>query len=91
MQEQIQHSEQREVVAVVQQELTADFVAATLAAHGIDAIGVECFGFPSVDFAQGIRVTVAVDQAEAARAVLRALGGVDPDEVDEAAEAAGLD
>jgi hypothetical protein len=78
----VQRAEQREVVAVLQSQVSADFVATTLAAHGVTAISVHCFGYPSVDFVQGVRVTVAVGEAEAARSVLRALGGRDPDEVE---------
>ena len=66
----------------MQSEVTAEFIATTLAAHGVSALAVECFGYPSVDFAQGVRVTVAVDEAEAAREVLRVLGGRDPDDLD---------
>jgi hypothetical protein len=80
--EHVQRSAQREVVAVMDSEVTAEFIAATLAAHGVSALAVECFGYPSVDFAQGVRVTVAVDQAAEAREVLRALGGRDPEELD---------
>lgn len=71
-------------------QVTADFVATTLAAHGVNAVSVQCFGYPSVDFAQGVTVTVAIEQAGAAREVLRALGGIDPDDLDEQALAHGL-
>lgn len=86
MYERVQHAEQREVVAVVRTQVSADFVAATLATHGVTAFAVECFGYPSVDFVQGIRVSVTAEQAGAARAVLGALGGRDPDEIDDHAD-----
>jgi hypothetical protein len=79
--ERVQHVGQVEVVALVRSEVSAGFVAATLATHGIHSASVECFGYPSVDFVQGIRVTVTAEQAADAREVLRVLGGVPPDEV----------
>lgn len=82
MYDHVHRAEQREVVAVVRSEVSAEFVAATLAANGVQAIAVHCFGYPSVDFVQGVRVTVAADQAVAAKMVLRALGGRDPDEIE---------
>jgi phosphoglucomutase len=80
--EHVQRAAHHQVVAVMRSEVSAEVVAATLAAHGIQAVSVECFGYPSVDFVQGVRVTVAQEQAHAARDVLRALGGIDPDELD---------
>ena len=57
---------------------TADFLVATLAAHGIHASHhAYAVAYPSVDWAQGYRVSVADADADEARAVLAALSGRD--------------
>lgn len=75
--EQTQRQEERHVV-VANSRATAELLATTLAAHGIHASHhAYSLAYPSVDWAQGYRVSVAgADEAEA-RAVLAALAGRD--------------
>lgn len=87
--EQVQRQQDRHVV-VANSQATADFLATTLAAHGIHASHhAYSHPYPSVDWAQGYRVTVAAADADEARAVLAALSGrddlalLDDPEVDE--------
>jgi hypothetical protein len=63
---------------VASSQTTADFLTATLAAHGIHASHhAYTHAYPSVAWAQGFRVTVATADAAEARAVLAALSGRD--------------
>ncbi|MGH3442652.1 MAG: hypothetical protein ACRDUY_11545 [Nitriliruptorales bacterium] len=75
----IEHEQrQREVAMVFRSQVEADFIAATLAAHGIQAQAVTAFGYPSLDFVMGVKVVVAPELEEEARRLLRILGGEDP-------------
>lgn len=74
------HDEQRQQadIVVCQTATTADFVVATLAANGVAAHAAYARGpFPSVEWTEGYRVTVAPDAEEEARRVLGALSGRD--------------
>jgi hypothetical protein len=52
----------------------------TLAAHGIMASTAPCNVYPSVDFVEGVGVSVRIEDALRARQILNALGlGDDPD------------
>lgn len=76
------HQEQR-VVAVASSEATAELVATTLAVHGIQAATSTVDRvYPSVSWAQGIQVVVAVEHEAAARELLRDLTGDDVVEVE---------
>lgn len=75
--EQIQQQSDRHV-AVVNSRASAELLATTLAAHGIHAIHhAYSLAYPSVDWAQGYRVSVAAADEAEARAVLAALSGRD--------------
>lgn len=74
------HDEQHQAadIVVCQTAASADFVVATLAANGVVAHAAYTRGpFPSVDWAEGYRVTVPSDAEEEARRVLAALSGRD--------------
>jgi hypothetical protein len=59
------------VVARAHSVAEADFLKSVLAAHEIDAASSAAeTAYPSVDFVQGLSITVAADQAEEARRVL---------------------
>ena len=65
----------------------AEFLQMTLAAHGIMATTAPCNIYPSVDFVEGVGVSVRVEDALRARQILNALGlGDDPDPPPTAAE-----
>lgn len=65
-------------VAVCSTAAAADLIAATLAAHGIRAGSHAYFhAYPSVDWVEGYRVTVADADEAAARRVLEALSRPD--------------
>lgn len=75
--EQTQRQTDRHVV-VANTRATAELLATTLAAHGIHASHhAYSLAYPSVDWAQGYRVTVAAADEAEARAVLAALSGRD--------------
>lgn len=68
--EQIQQQSDRHVV-VANTRATAELLATTLAAHGIHATHhAYSLAYPSVDWAQGYRVTVSAADETEARAVL---------------------
>lgn len=70
--------QQDEHVVVANSRATADFLTATLAVHGIHASHhAYAQAYPSVDWAQGYRVSVSAADADEARAVLAALSGRD--------------
>lgn len=80
--EQATHQEQR-VVAVASTEASADFIAATLAVHGIRAAtSVVDRAYPSITWAEGFQVAVADEDEDAARRLLRDLERDDVVEVD---------
>jgi hypothetical protein len=66
--------ERRVVVAEVTNAADADFLKISLAVHGIDAAVSASSVIPSVDFVQGLRVTVRLSDEDAARAILGGLG-----------------
>ncbi len=68
-----QQDEQRRDVAVCRSQVTADLVAVTLAAYGIPASTMPASPYPSLDWAEGIRVAVPADWEQQARELLRAL------------------
>lgn len=68
--------EQRVVVAEVTNAAEADFLRISLAVHGIDAAVSAASVVPSVDFVQGLRITVRRSDEDAARAILGGLGGL---------------
>lgn len=81
-------AEASDPVAVCTSRAGADFVAVTLAAHGIDAHAVWIYDvYPSLGWVEGYRVTVASGAEEEARRVLAALSRDDvsplPDGEDE--------
>lgn len=68
--EQVQR-EQRQDIAVTSSAAAADLVAATLNAHGIAASTVAyAHPYPSVDWVEGYRVSVAAADEAAARELL---------------------
>lgn len=75
--EQIQRQSERHVV-VANTRATAELLSTTLAAHGIHASHhAYSLAYPSVDWVQGYRVSVAAADEAEARAVLAALAGRD--------------
>ncbi len=71
--EQVAHQQQQPVVAVTT-HAGADLLVATLGVHGIDAATAMPSVYPSLDWVEGIIVTVAEDDALDARQLLRELG-----------------
>lgn len=71
--EQVQH-EQQEPVIVVASQGSADLLVATLAAHGIEAATTMPSVYPSLDWVEGIVVTVVDADGPEARELLRRLG-----------------
>lgn len=71
--EQVQRQEQEPVV-VVGTHSSADLLAATLRVHGIEATTAMASVYPSLDWVEGIAVTVAAADAVEARDLLRELG-----------------
>jgi hypothetical protein len=62
------------VIARASSFAEAEFIKSVLAAHGIVAGSTAAeTAYPSVDFVQGLSISVASDQAEEARAVLTGL------------------
>lgn len=75
--EEVQQQRQRDVV-LASSAATAEFVAATLAIHGIRAsTAVFDRMHPSLDWVRGYRVSVAVGEEARARELLAALEGRD--------------
>lgn len=73
MHEQIQHQQQRPVIVVASQG-EADLLVATLRVQGLEATAMMASAFPSLDWLHGIAVTVADEDIELARQLLRDLG-----------------
>jgi hypothetical protein len=74
--------ERRVVVAEVRTAQDADLIRLTLAINGIDAAVSPSSVFPSVDFVQGLRVSVRASDEEAARAIVSGLPLAASDERD---------
>lgn len=84
--------EQRpQTVMIARTSAAADFIAATLAAHGIHASTMAYeWVYPSVEWVRGYRVGVPADEAERAHEVLDALSGrADMAKVDDAGAEGG--
>jgi hypothetical protein len=70
-------------VAVCSTAAAADFVAATLSVNGVAAAThAYALVYPSIDWVEGYRVSVAPEAAEAARALLAELGRDDVAAID---------
>jgi hypothetical protein len=65
--------ERRVVIAEVRTAQDADLVRLTLAINGIDAVVSPSSVFPSVDFVQGLRVTVRASDEEGALGLVQGL------------------
>jgi hypothetical protein len=70
--------ERRVVVAEVRTAQDADLVRLTLAINGIDGVVSPSSIFPSVDFVQGLRVSVRASDEEAALGLVRGLALEEP-------------
>ena len=66
------------MVAEVRTAQDADLVRLTLAINGIDAVVSPSSVFPSVDFVQGLRVTVRASDEDAATGIVQGLVLNDP-------------
>lgn len=71
--EQVQRQDAQPVVVVASRG-AADLLVATLHANGIEASTVMASVYPSLDWVEGIAVTVTQPDADFARALLRDLG-----------------
>jgi hypothetical protein len=71
--EQVQRQHQQPV-AVVASHGAADLLVATLRVNGIEATATMASVYPSLDWVEGVAVTVADADAELARELLRDLG-----------------
>jgi hypothetical protein len=71
--------ERRIMVASVPTSSEADFLRISLAVRGIDAMVSAASVYPSVDFVEGLRITVRASDADDAREILRSLGVADPE------------
>lgn len=71
--EQVQHQEQQPVAAAATQG-AADLLVATLRVHDIQATTAMASVYPSLDWVAGIAVTVADEDVDRARDLLRDLG-----------------
>ena len=71
--EQVQHQEQRPVAAAPTQG-AADLLVATLRVHGVQATTAMASVYPSLDWVAGIAITVADEDVDRAREILRDLG-----------------
>jgi hypothetical protein len=71
--EQVQR-QQQEPVIVASSQGTADLLAATLRVNGIEAMTTIASAIPSLDWVEGVAVTVTDADAELARELLRDLG-----------------
>ena len=67
------------MIAEVRTAQDADLVRLTLAINGIDAVVSPSSVFPSVDFVQGLRVTVRASDEEAATGIVQGLGMSEPE------------
>jgi hypothetical protein len=72
--------ERRIVVASVPTSSEADFLRISLAVRGIEAMVSPASVYPSVDFVQGLRITVRASDADDAREILALLGVDQPRE-----------
>ena len=70
------------MVASVPTSSEADFLRISLAVRGIEAMVSPASVYPSVDFVQGLRITVRASDEDDAREILGLLG-VDPVEPEE--------
>jgi hypothetical protein len=62
--------ERRVVVASVPTSSEADFLRISLAVRGIEAMVSPASVYPSVDFVEGLRITVRASDEDAAREIL---------------------
>lgn len=68
------HAEVSAPIVVCTTQAAADFVSATLAAHGIQAnAGFTYYAYPQLGWIEGYKVTVAADEEQAARELLSEL------------------
>ena len=74
--------ERRVVVASVPTSSEADFLRISLAVRGIEAMVSPASVYPSIDFVEGLRITVRASDEDGAREILGLLG-VDPVEPEE--------
>jgi len=74
--------ERRVVVASVPTSSEADFLRISLAVRGIEAMVSPTSVYPSIDFVEGLRITVRASDEDGAREILGLLG-VDPVEPEE--------
>jgi hypothetical protein len=74
--------ERRVVVASVPTSSQADFLRISLAVRGIEAMVSPASVYPSVDFVEGLRITVRASDEDAAREILGVLDAnvIDPEE-----------
>lgn len=70
------------MVASVPTSSEADFLRISLAVRGIEAMVSPASVYPSIDFVEGLRITVRASDEDGAREVLGLLG-VDPVEPEE--------
>lgn len=70
------------MVASVPTSSEADFLRISLAVRGIEAMVSPASVYPSIDFVEGLRITVRASDEDAAREILGLLG-VDPVEPEE--------
>ncbi len=68
------------MVASVPTSSEADFLRISLAVRGIEAMVSPASVYPSVDFVQGLRITVRASDADDAREILALLGVDEPRE-----------
>jgi hypothetical protein len=71
--EQIQH-QQQEPVTVVSSQAAADLLVATMQVNGVSASTQLASVYPSLDWVEGISVSVAVADLEVARELVLLLG-----------------
>jgi len=71
--EQVQH-QQHEPVTVVSSQASADLLVATLQVNGVSASTRLASVYPSLDWVEGISVSVAVADLELARELVLSLG-----------------
>jgi hypothetical protein len=77
------------VIATTRSPADAEFIKVSLAINGITAaVSAASIVFPSIDFVEGARVSVAAADAEAARRILGDLG-LARDELSEGPDRAG--
>jgi len=74
--------ERRVVVASVPTSSEADFLRISLAVRGIEAMVSPASVYPSIDFVEGLRITVRASDEDGAREIMGLLG-VDPVEPEE--------